>query len=168
MCSSRRHSRTVVYTQTNMEEKLIVAVCGHRPELTGPRTGLRSAWGTAGTGRHPDGAPGGDSEIPPAPCVSGGLNEPRHDGGWFSGISGTCTAGTVQQRWWYQPWLTWKEGGLRNTDSKMSGQARRLFFPWTSSANDPNGTNSPKWSSSAIQASQAIVFASVAFGLNAA
>ena len=74
---------TVVYTQTNMEEELIVAVCGHpvlydtttnlrqmdrcsaaafswcpggrswhRPELTGPRTGLWSAWGTAGTGRH--------------------------------------------------------------------------------------------------------------------
>ena len=61
-------SRTFVYIQTNMEEKLIVAVCGHRPELTGPQTGLRSAWGTAGTGRHPDGAPGGDSEITPAPC----------------------------------------------------------------------------------------------------
>ena len=36
-------SCTVVYTQTNMEEKLIVAVCGHRPELTDPRAGLQSA-----------------------------------------------------------------------------------------------------------------------------
>ena len=85
-------SRTVVYTQTNMEVKLIVAVCWHRHELSGPRTGLQSAWGTSGTGR-----------------------ELRHDGGWFSGVSGTCTVGTVQQWWWYQPWLTWKESGLRNT-----------------------------------------------------
>ena len=54
---------------TNMEEKLIVAVCGTRP---------------------------------------------RHDGGWFSGASRSCRAGTVQQRWLFQPWLTWKERGLRN------------------------------------------------------
>ena len=47
----------------------------------------------------------------------------------------------------------------------MSGQACRLFFPSAPSVND---ANSPKWSSSAIHASQAIVFASVAFGLNAA
>ena len=78
----------------------------------------------------------------------------------------TCTAGTVQQRWWHQPWSTWKESGLRNTSSKMSGQARHLFFPCASSANDTNGANSPKWSSGAIEASEVIVFASVAFGLN--
>ena len=142
-----------------MEVKLIVGVCGHRPELSGPWTRLRSAWGTAGTGHYPDGAPGGDSEIPPALCVSGGLHEPRHD------ISGTCTAGTVQQRWWYLPWLHWKRAWLRNIGSKMSGQVHRLFFPWAPSVND---VNSPKWSSEAIQASQAIVFASVTFGLSAA
>ena len=30
--------------------------------------------------------------------------------------------------WWYQPWSTWKESGLRNTGSKMGGQALYLFF----------------------------------------
>ena len=50
---------------------------------------------------------------------------------------------------------------------QMSGQATRLFFSSVQSANDANDANSPKLSSGKIQASQAIVFASVTFGVNA-
>ena len=49
----------------------------------------------------------------------------------------------------------------------MSGQARRLFFSSANDANDANEANSPKWSRSANEASESIVFASIAFGLNA-
>ena len=159
-------SRMFVYIQTNMEEKVIVAVCGHRPELTGPRTGLQSAWGTAGTGRHPDGAPGGDSEIPSAPCVSRGLHEPRHDGGWFSGVSGTCIAGTVHTGDISHD-RRGKRAGWEIPVQKWAGKCVVFFSPWVWSATSANEVNSPKWSSGMIQASQVIVFASVAFGLNA-
>ena len=110
-------------------------VCGHRPELTGPRTGLRSAWGTAGTCRHRDGAPGGDSEIPPALCVSGGLHELGQDGRWFSGVSGTWTARTVQQGWWY---ISHDRSGKRAAwdlpVQKWAGKHVVFFPPWVSSA----------------------------------
>ena len=63
-------SRTVVYTQTNMEELIVI-----QTELLEETV-----------------------KFPPAPCVSGGLHEPTRDGVWFSSICGTCTAGTVQQK----------------------------------------------------------------------
>ena len=136
-------SRMVVYTQTSMEEKLIVAVCGHRPELTGPRTGLRSAWGTAGTSRHPDRAPGGDSEIPPAPCLQ------RTSWTQTRRQVDSCTAGTVHtgdvshdQRG--------KRAGWEIPVQKWADKRVIFFSPWASSAISANDANSPKWSSGAI------------------
>ena len=62
----------------------------------------------------------------------------------------------------------WKERVEKYRFKKGAGK-RVVFFFFSSKANevnDANEANSPKWSSSAIEASEVIVFASVAFSLN--
>ena len=64
-----------------------------------------------------------------------------------------------------------ERAGWEISVQKRSGQACRLFFSSEANeandANEVNEVNSPKWSSGAIEAPEAIVFASVAFGLSA-
>ena len=164
--SRRRHVRLFTVTQSNDGRKAYCS-CVWAPgavwEILAPTQANRSSnwapvslryrWNRLSSRRHP-----------PAPCVSRGLNEPRHDGRWFSGVSGTCTAGIVAATVVISAMIDVQRERVEKYRFKMSGQARRLFFPWASST---NGANSPKWSSSTIEASEAIVFSSVAFSLNA-
>ena len=102
-----------------------------------------AAWGTTGTGRHPDGAPGGDSEIPPALCVSGRFHEPA-----FLGLvqQVQCSnGGDISHD------RCGKRAGWEIPVQKWAGK----LSPWASSTTNANDANSPKWTSGTIQASQA-------------